>query len=215
MAEAEEGKRSKWRKYSPKYLLQDIPAKDNAKNTLKKSGAQIVAGVIAGAACTAIIGRWSFLTGAGLIGLGNYKDISWLPVVGTGMMASALMAEYDQLQGVEGFDFKTEAENAKHRLLNLKDSFFRQTYLDKVFAKKEPASKNSSSSKKQISTEEAQDVNGLYDVPHDAAAELDKIHQQLIASAMQFQREQQGTKEVGAVDPDLMGLEEEVDFSSM
>jgi hypothetical protein len=205
-------------KYTPSYLLEDIEAKGNFKNTAIKSTAQVLIGVGGGAIGTAILGKYAFITGLGLIGLGNYKGISWMTPLGSGMMASSLMLAEDAvgLSGTEGFDLKTEASKAKQRLLKLKENFLSHTYLDKVFKKKAATTQKQVADKQKVESDtedDTQEVKGLNDVP--ASTELDNIEKQLMASAMAFQKKQQGENQVEGVDPELMGLEAEVDFSNM
>ena len=212
---SKKGKKSKF-KYKPGQVLEKMPTEGNLKNTAIKSVAQIGIAVGGGAIGTAVLGKYAFLTGLGLIGLGNYKGISWMAPLGTGMMASSLMVAEEAvgLTGqVEGFDLKTEASKAKQRLIQLKDNFLSHTYLNKVFKKKQAAQNSTSQRKGENGTEDnTEQVNGLNDVP--ASTELDNIEKQLIASAVNFHKKEQ-SKQVEGADADLTGLEAEVDFSSM
>lgn len=216
----EEEKKSK-HELSTEYVLEKIQAKGSIKNTAIKSGAQVAIGVGGGAAGAALLGKWSFIPGLLLIGVGNYKGIPWMAPMGIGMAASSLTLVVDDglkgVEGVEGFDFKTKVTKAKQRLINLKDAFLSRTYLDKVFKKKEVANSNGGASKREIENgeEKPEEVNGLNDTPNDSAQELDDIEKKLIASAVQFQKKQQAAKQVEGVDPELFGLEEEVDFSKL
>lgn len=213
---ATEGKKSKWN-LSPRYWLEEVKAKDDLKNAAGKSVANVLIGVGGGTIATAIFGgKMSFGTGALLIGLGHYKDVPVLKPLGVGMMAASLMLGVEQIlsgtEEVEGFDWKTQKEKAKERLHKLADTFMSHTYLDKVFKKKEQKKSADNSQRKVESGEEQyEEVNGL-NAP--ASTELDNIEKQLIASAMEFQKKQQ-SKSVEGVDPELVGLEAEVDFSMM
>lgn len=222
MANDEEGKKSK--DLSVRHLLERIEAKGSIKNTALKSTTQVAIGVGGGAVGAAILGKWSFIPGLLLIGWGNYKDIPWMAPMGIGMAASSLTLVADDglkgVEGAEGFDLKTEATKAKQRLINLKDAFMSRTYLDKIFKKKEAGeNKNKGGASQRTiesgTEEKPEDVNGLQDVPADAAQELENVEKGLIASAMEFQKKQQGKQVEGVVEPDLMGLVEEVDFSKL
>lgn len=199
-------------KYTPDYLLRTLDAKGNLKNTAFKTGANLVMGVGLGTIGTCMIGKWGFLAGLGFMGLGCYKDLSWAVPLGIGMSASALMlAKEESVEGIEGFDFKTEVAKAKTRLVGLKDSFMDKTYMDKVFKRKTEKKEEN----KRIA-ETSEDVNGLSDGPVSEEA-LQEIEKQLVASAMEYQRTKNAESPVqmeGTTDPDLMGLEE-VDFASM
>jgi hypothetical protein len=216
-----------WKRYtSPKHVLEDIEAKGDVKNTLIKSVAQVVVSSVAGSLAGSYCGNWSFLIGPALVLGGNYTDLALLSPLGTGMIAGAIARPKDEpkpaktdANGKElsGFDLKEELKNAKDRALHWKESFLSRTYLDKVFKKKAAQNSNTANKSKQrtIAQEESpEDMNGLSDAPGDAQT-LDEIEKQLIASAMEFQKKQQGQTEMQGVDPDLMGLEEEVDFSRM
>jgi len=219
-----EGAGKSWKKYTPKYLLEDIDAEGDAKNTFIKSVAQVAVTTVAGSLLGSYCGNYSFPIGAVLIGVGNYKDYAWMAPLGTGMMAAAIARPHDpppvekKEKGMSGFDIHEEMGNAKQRALHWKDAFMSRTYLDKVFKKKaaEHSDTGSGASKRQVEVaeEEPEEVNGLSDAPGEPQT-LDEIHQELIASAFKFQKEQEGKAQVEGVDPDLMGLEEEVDFSRM
>lgn len=211
MASKEEGKKSKSYFSVNKWL--EMEAKGDVKKTAIKTTTQLGVGVIGGSVMTAIMGKWSFLPALALMGAGNYTDKTVVSTLGTGMAASSLtLAVEDALHGVEGFDLKTEAGKAKQRLMTLKDTFLSRTYLDKVFKKKEASKENKNSQRKVESGEEQpEEVNGL-EAP--ASTELDNIEKQLIASAMEFQKKNQ-SRPMEGTDPDLMGLEAEVDFSTM
>lgn len=196
--------------YTPDYLLRKIDATGNPKNALIKTGANLVLGVGVGTVGTCIIGKWGFLAGLGFIGLGCYKNLSWAVPLGIGMSASALMlAKEESVEGIEGFDFKTEVAKAKARLVGLKDSLMDKTYMDKVFKRKTEKKED-----KRIA-ENSEDVNGLSDgsVSEEALQEIEK---QLVASAMEYQRTKSAESpiQMEGTDPDPMGLEE-VDFASM
>lgn len=211
MATNEEGKKSKSYFSANEWLKME--SKGNLKKTAIKTGTQLGAGVIGGSVMATIMGKWSFLPALLLMGVGNYTEKPVVSTLGTGMAASSLTLAVDgALQGVEGFDLKTEAGKAKQRLISLKDAFLSQTYLDKVFKRKEAKKGGASQRKVESGGQQPEEINGL-EAP--AGTELlDDIEKQLIASAMEYQRKQQ-SKQVEGADPDLMGLEAEVDFSTL
>lgn len=210
MATDGEGKKSK-SKFKPNEWL-EMETKGNLKDTAIKTGTQFGAGVVGGAVLTAVMGKWSFLPALILMSAGNYADKPVISTLGTGMAASSLtLAVDDALNGVEGFDLKTEAGKAKQRLINLKDAFMSRTYLNKVFAKKEKKDEKKTQRKVSSGEELPEEMNGLNEP---GMTELENVEKQLIASAMEFQKKQQ-SKQMEGTDPDLMGLEAEVDFSTM
>ena len=203
---------------SPKDILEKIETKHNVKNTFIKSGTQIGLTVVGGSIGTVVLGKWSFLTGLSLIGIGNYKDVAWLAPIGTGMMASALMLP-DEPASTTPFDIKEEGKKIEQRFVNLKDSFLSKTYLNKVFQKKTASSDSPPKTTQRTITsgeEENVIVNGIDELANDEQT-LDQIEQQLIASAREFQKKQTPViaKPVEGVEPELMGLHEEIDFTSM
>lgn len=198
--------------YTPDYLLRKLDSKGNLKNAAIKTGANLVIGVGAGTVGTCILGKWGFLAGLGLMGLGCYKDLSWAVPVGIGMSSSALMLAKEEITGREasGFDMNTEVAKAKSRLSALSASFMSKTYMDRIF-------KGKQTEQKRLSTgeEQSEDVNGFGEAPVSEQT-LQEIEQQLVASAMEYQRKNnaESPKQMeGAYDPDLMGLE--VDFDRM
>src|SRR6185312_6161237 len=163
----------------------------------------------------AVLGKWSFLTGLGLVGIGNFKDVSWMAPLGTGMMASALTLP-EEPANTAPFSFSEEAKTVKQRLVNMKESFLSKTYLDKLFHTT-TASNGSGSSKTNQRTiaqpEEntTENVNGFEEALATSNETLDEIEKQLIASARAYQQRQQTpAKPVEGTEPEMMGLGEEV-----
>jgi len=210
MATDGESKKSK-STFKPNEWL-EMETKGNLKDTAIKTGTQFGAGVVGGAVLTAVMGKWSFLPALILMSAGNYADKPVISTLGTGMAASSLtLAVDDALNGAEGFDLKTEAGKAKQRLINLKDAFMSRTYLSKVFAKKEKKDEKKTQRKVSGGEELPEEMNGLNEP---GMTELENVEKQLIAEAIAFQKKQRG-KQMEGIDPDLMGLEAEVDFSTM
>jgi hypothetical protein len=198
--------------YKPDYLLRKIDSTDNLKNTAIKTGAHLVIGVGAGTIGTCFLGKWGFLAGIGLIGLGCYKDLSWAVPMGIGMSSSALMlAKEDVSAGREGFDMNSEVAKAKSRLSALSESFMSKSYIDKIFkAKSEDGTK-----KLSAGANESEDISGL-GVPVSEET-LQEIEKQLVASAMEYERNnhaESSRQMEGTLEPEMMGLED-VDYSRM
>lgn len=197
--------------YKPDYLLRKMQSKGHLKNAAIKTGANLVIGVGAGTVGTCLLGKWGFLAGLGLIGLGCYKDLSWAVPVGIGMSSSALMLVKDSTARESGeFDLNTEVAKAKSRLSALSESFMSKSYMDKIFKGKQTEQKRISAGE-----DESADVSGLGESPVSEET-LQEIEKQLVASAMEYQRKQNAESPrqmEGAYDPDLMGLE--VDFDRM
>jgi hypothetical protein len=165
-----------------KFLSAAKSPKQKAMNSglslLQDVGVGIVGGGIAGS----IIGRHSFVAGLLTSFGGYYTGNTIISTLGFGMMAangfqSAKGQPEVPVQGLEGFDFKQELENAKQRVLNFRDNFAEKLYLENVL--------------------KSDDLNGLGEVDYylhggedDAVAELDRLEQQLVSSAMGFQESQ-------------------------
>lgn len=212
---ADEEEKGKKFKHTPKHILHEMPTLDNTKNTVIKSVTQIGLTVVGGTVLTALLGKPSFLLGLTMIGAGNYKEISWLAPLGTGMMASALM-QPEEPASTTPFSWADEQVKVQKRFVGLKESFMSKSYLDNIFTS--TTSSGSSGSKASQRTIESGNegdgnVNGIDDLSADTET-LDKIEQQLIASAREFQKKQ-NEKQVQGVEPDLMGLNDEVDFTNM
>lgn len=220
--EEKKGKRG----LTPKKILQELETKHNLKNTAIKSVTQIGITVVGGSVGTAALGKWSFLTGLTLIGIGNYKDIAWMAPLGTGMMASSLTLP-EEPASTAPFSMTEEVKEAKQRFVNLKEAFLSRTYLNKVFTSSTASSgSNSGSSKttqRTIANSGEEDtsnsnVNGLEEPLTNGSDTLDEIEKQLIASAREYQKKQQvqtPVKPIEGIEPEMMGLGEEVDFSRM
>lgn len=200
--------------YTPDYLLRKMDSRDNFKNTAIKTGAHLVIGVGAGTIGTCLLGKWGFLTGIGLIGLGCYKDLSWAVPMGIGMTSSALMlAKEDLAEGREGSDMNTKVAKAKERLSALSESFMSKSYIGKIF---KPRSSGGESKKLSAGAGESEEVSGFGQASVSEKT-LEEVEKQLIASAMEYKR-QNNTESLSPIEsagePEMMGLEN-VDFSRM
>ena len=197
------------------HILKDMKTKGDMKNTAIKTATQVGIGVVGGGILSAIIGKPSFLIGLTLAGIGNYNDNSWLAPLGIGMMASSHIAPNTSESSVSGFDLKEQGEKIKERLAALKDSFMSKTYMDKIFKGKPTATKGSEANTRKSFSEEIPETeeitNGFGNLTQSENT-LNQIEQQLVASAMEFQRSR-GNRQTQGVDAELMGMEGDVDFS--
>lgn len=186
-----EGKTHK-EKWKAKYILEDMKTESNIKGTIAKTVAQVGLSVLAGGGLGAAIGKPAFFIGLGLTALGYYKDVSWLPPIGVGMMASSHILPGGS---VSGFDLKTETQDAKTRLSNFKDVLFQKTYLDKIFKGKSGIDET---------------ILGIGSTGHEDS--LRRIEEQLVNSAMDYKRQRgestsglEGEME-GTDEPDFSGF---------
>lgn len=172
----------KSKKRRKKFLAAAKSPKQKAMNSGLSLLQDIGVGIVGGGLAGSMIGRHSFVAGLLTSFGGYYTGNTIISTLGFGMMAAngfqtAKGQPEVPVQGLEGFDFKQELENAKQRVLNFRDNFAEKLYLENVL-------KND-------------DLNGLGEVDYylhggedDAVAELDRLEQQLVSSAMDFQESQ-------------------------
>lgn len=184
--------------------------KGRAKESAYKTLAQIGVAVIGGGLAAAVIGRPSFLLGAGLAWYGNKQDISWLAPLGIGMMASSHLVPNESKSSVSGIDLKVETANATERLKSFGNSLLNKTYLDKFITKKSSGSTASQRSFNNDDTEEA--TNGFGSVQNNLQV-LNNVEQQLVSSAMEMQN-QRGSQSTQGFDDNVNGMDEP-DFSGL
>ena len=184
--------------------------KGDAKASFHKGLANMGIAVIGGGLVTAIIGKPSFLLGAGLTVYGYYKDNHWLAPLGLGMMASSSLVPNESSTGVSGFDLKQETENAKTRLMSFKDSLLSKTYLDKVI-KPKPAT--NSSTNRTIEAPTTEETTSGFGSVQDNLNVLNNIEHQLINSAMAIQNQNKSESTQGFND-EVNGIDEQ-DFSTI
>ena len=184
--------------------------KGKGKETVYKTLAHVGVAVIGGGLVTAIIGKPSFLLGLGLTGLGYYKDISWLAPLGIGMMASSHLVPNESNTGVSGFNLKQETENAKSRLMSLKDSLLSKTYIDKVI---KPKATSKSSANRTTETPVMEETTEGFGSVEANLNVLNQIEKQLVSSAMEIQNQRKEQSTQGFND-EMNGLDE-MDFSGL
>lgn len=184
--------------------------KGKGKETVYKTLAHVGVAVIGGGLVTAIIGKPSFLLGLGLTGLGYYKDISWLAPLGIGMMASSHLVPNESNTGVSGFNLKQETENAKSRLMSLKDSLLSKTYIDKVI---KPKATSKSSTNRTTETPVMEETTEGFGSVEANLNVLNQIEKQLVSSAMEIQNQRKEQSTQGFND-EMNGIDE-MDFSGL
>jgi hypothetical protein len=104
-------------------------SKGKALNALKEAGLMLVAG-IAGGGAGAAIGRNSLLLGIGTTIAGSYFDNKYIMAAGLGLAAVNVPATKSSgTSGVDGFDLKQIAQDAKDRVGQYFDTFKEKLYI--------------------------------------------------------------------------------------
>jgi hypothetical protein len=104
-------------------------SKGKALNALKEAGLMLVAG-IAGGGAGAAIGKNSLLLGIGTTLAGAYFDSKYVMAAGLGLAVSNVPAtKTSNVSGVDGFDFKQIAQDAKDRVGQYFDNFKEKLYI--------------------------------------------------------------------------------------
>jgi hypothetical protein len=103
-------------------------SKGKALNALKEAGLMLVAG-IAGGGAGAAIGKNSLLLGIGTTLAGAYFDSKYVMAAGLGLAVSNVPATKSSVSGVDGFDFKQIAQDAKDRVGQYFDNFKEKLYI--------------------------------------------------------------------------------------
>lgn len=182
--------------------------------TLANTGRDILIGGIGGGLAGTIMGRFSFLTGIVVAGVGHAINSPATAGFGIGMMASGGFQGVKSVNGVEGTD---GVDGIKERLTHYKDTIKKQFFLDKL-----PKSKKTKQNSE--STDEA--TNGMGNVQYfkhpnseaemNGANELDfseanKLEQQIEASAKAYAQKQGMSGDfAGTESNEIDGLEGEI-----
>lgn len=103
-------------------------SKGKALDALKEAGLLLVAG-IAGGGAGAAIGRNSSFLGIGTTLAGSYFKNQYLMAAGLGLAVSNVPATKSNVSGVDGFDFKQIAQDAKDRVGQYFDNFKEKLYI--------------------------------------------------------------------------------------
>lgn len=182
------------------------------KKTMANTGRDILIGGIGGGLAGTIIGRFSFLTGIVVAGVGHAMSSPATAGFGIGLMASGGFQGIKSVKGVEGTD---GVDGIKERLIHYKETIKKQFFIDKL-----PQSK--SSKKSNESNEES--TNGMGNVQyfkhHNAEesemnggneldfSEANKLEQQIEASAKAYAQKQGMSGDFsGTETDDMSGLE--------
>ena len=150
--------------------------KDSAIMTVR----DLVVGVVVGGAAGAAIGKTSLLVGAAVTGVGHYKKVPLMQIIGIGMMAANGFQNANNT--VKGVD-KDAVDGIKDRLMAYKESFQEKLFLDKILKKK--AEVGEIGSVQYFNYPNAENFSGKLDM-----SELDKIESHLHQSAQDFSQQQ-------------------------
>lgn len=164
------------------------------KKTFAQTGRDILIGGIGGGLMGTVMGRYSFLTGIVVTGIGHALNSPATSGFGIGLMASGGFQGVGSINGTDGVE---GIEGVKERLSHYKENIKKQFFIDKL--QKGKTSKSNTSS-----TEES--TNGLNNVqyfrhPNPNETELNgnkdldfteanRLEQQLEASANHFAQKQ-------------------------
>ena len=179
------------------------PTASKAKDSLLKALTYMGISVLGGGLAASIIGRPSFIVGAGLTTYGFYKDNPWLPALGLGMMASSHLVPNTNSSSLSGFSAKQEMEDAKARFSTFGKSLLNKTYLDKFIKPKSAA--------RRISSDPSEETTEGFGSVSDNLKVLDQVERQLIANATAHQPRPQSQSTQG-VGEDIEGMDD-TDFS--
>jgi hypothetical protein len=172
-------------------------SKQAAVPTVVDAGAAFVGGMLGSA-----IGWPSLLVGLVSMHAGKYSETSALTAFGAGMFAAVpfdmmssgganlRQTEGSTLNGETGF--KARLQTGKHRALAFKDAFAKKMFIDKILKKKSGEG----------------ELDGL----GSGFAELDRLEQSVIASAMDFQ---QAAPNVPMLEPGYAGHEVIPEFDAV
>lgn len=169
----------KHKRRSVKEIMQH-PGKEAARSG-KALLLDVVVGVVGGGAAGAIIGRPSLLVGLGVNFAGHFFEMPLVSSFGMGMMA----ANGFQGDGVQLSGNESATERAKQRLKNYKKSFSHKLYLDKFKKKDQTTDANQQVGEVKYFIYPG---NGGTNVRGMDMTALDNIENQIMQSAMQFQK---------------------------
>ncbi len=188
------------------------------KKTMANTGRDIIIGGIGGGLAGTIIGRFSFLTGIVVAGVGHALNSPATAGFGIGLMASG---GFQGIKSVNGVDGAEGVEGIKERLSHYKETIKKQFFLDKL--------SKSTNAKIANNTNEDndEDKNGVGNVQYfkhpnqeesemNGANELDfseanKLEQQIEASAKAYAQKQGMSGDFsGTENYEVSGLEDEM-----
>jgi hypothetical protein len=103
--------------------------KSKLKSTAEGMGLDILVGVLGGGVASALLGKYSFLVGLGVSGIGHFSENKTLTALGLGMMASGTFTALTSKQQDEK---KPLPDRIKERLEAFQDELKRKVFLDKI-----------------------------------------------------------------------------------
>lgn len=175
-----------------------------------KMGVETVAGAVGGCGVGALLGIWSPLLGALLIGSGHYfgDKTGLMRIVGAACIGYGIAKAKENRASasaatVEGITLGSLAGGAKDRLIDLKDNWLQATFLDKLISKKTDSSTSDNA------------AVGSIDL-----SELDVFENLNKESAVKYEVEKASAEEGFSEEEILEGLnytlmEEELDFNTL
>ena len=110
---------------------------DKSKKAALTTGRDILIGAIGGGLLGAAAGKYSFVAGVVVTGIGHYMESNGTTALGVGMMASG---GYKAISGVNGVNGKEQEgfEGVKERLEAFKEDLKSRLFLDKIIKSKKP-----------------------------------------------------------------------------
>ena len=147
-------------------------SKGKALDALKEAGLMLVAG-IAGGGAGAAIGKNSLILGIGTAIAGAYFDKKYVMAAGLGLAVSNVPAtKSSNVSGVDGFDIKQIAQDAKDRVGQYFDNFKEKLYI--------PASQSDGTNGLQGGEEVKYFINPYNSNDVDMSA-LDRVNDEVVA----------------------------------
>lgn len=178
--------------------------KGSAKESFYKALAQAGIGYVGGGLGAILFGKASFLTGLAAAVYGNYKNSTWIAPLGIGMMASSHLIPNTSPSSGSGFSIKDEMNNRIDNAKTLWDNTLSKTFIDKVIP-----SSSGKAGQRSANTETDDGTSGFGNIQNHLDT-LKQIDQQLVSSAIAFEKQRNGTS---GVEEDMQGNFDETDVS--
>lgn len=188
------------------------------KKTMADTGRDIIIGGIGGGLAGTIIGRFSFLAGIVVAGVGHAMSSPATAGFGIGLMASGGFQGVKSVNGVEGAD---GVEGIKERFSHYKDTIKKQFFLDKL-PKSKKVKQNDTSTGSATDSDDGMGNVQYFKHPNqddsemNGNAELDfseanKLEQQIEASAKAYAQKQGMSGDFsGTENHEVEGVEDEM-----
>jgi hypothetical protein len=119
--------------------------KSKLKSTAEGMGLDILVGVLGGGVASALLGKYSFLVGLGVSGIGHFSENKALTALGLGMMASGTFTALTSKQQDEK---KPLPDRIKERLEAFKEELKQKVFFDKIPSLKNKDAKNEKAKEK-------------------------------------------------------------------